>query len=44
MKSWWSEGGPKYEDGDYSLALIFLVLRILSGDIELNSGPQSVKY
>ena len=47
MKSDWSEGGPRYKGGGYltfSLASFLLLLLILSGDIELNPGPQSVKY
>ena len=44
MKLRLSEGGPKYEGGDFLTFSLALVLLILSGDIELNYGPQSVKY
>ena len=43
----WSERGPRDECSGYltfSLASFFLLLLILSGDIELNPGPETVKY
>ena len=47
MESPWSEGGPRDESSGYltfSLASFLLLLLILSGDIELNPGPETVKY
>ena len=46
MELQWSEGGPR-DESDYltfSLASFLVLLLILSGDIELNPGPETVKY
>ena len=47
MECQWSKGGPRDESDDgltFSLASFLLLLLILSGDIELNPGPETVKY
>ena len=47
MESQLSEGGPRDESDCYltfSLASFLVLLLILSGDIELNPGPETVKY
>ena len=45
IESQWSEGGPRDGSGGYltfSLASFLVLLLILSGDIELNPGPETV--
>lgn len=47
MKSHWSKGGPRDEIGGYlifSFVTFLFLLLILSGDIDFNSGPETVKY
>ena len=47
IESQWSEGGPRDGSGGYltfSLASFLVLLLILSGDIELNPGPETVRH